>query len=539
MSSEASPQPAGSGRAPVLAAMVSASLATILVLSGVTGRGQRLVRDFVAVPEPVAPQSLLPTTAAELRAWPLDAVSWAASAVVPTGVQQQLLLVAALALAGIGTGLVVRRAGAAAAASAAWLAVWNPYVTERLLLGHGPTLLGYASLPWIILVLRSNLRPAHRMVLLVVVAIPAALTPWGSVMALVTAVLADLSRGDRSAARAAGVAAVGAAWCLPWALPAVLVGGVPADPDGPVAFALADDSGLGPWASALMGGGVWATGARPLSRSDPIALASSLALLGCAVAAVVGLALAARRAGSKSRPAMTAAVVSLVLLVGPSTVGWWASGPGLEVMSALQQVPGMALFRDQHRMLAPGVLTLAVLVGLAVGWVARHGGRTASGLGCVLVVALSVASVPDLPSSVRADYRAVTYPADWADAVSSLDDGSTAPTVLSLPWQPLRAPGWAGDPPFLDPLPRAVRGTVLTSTELTVQRDGRTIVVDDAPLGEDWADGSVTSDSLRRHGVTHVMEWLGSPGALARSRDGWRLVHSGPSFTVWDVTAAR
>ena len=44
-------------------------------------------------------------------------------------------------------------------------------------------------------------------------------------------------------------------------------------------------------------------------------------------------------------------------------------------------------------MLAPAVLTLAVLVGLAVGWLARHGGLAASALACVLVVALGVASV--------------------------------------------------------------------------------------------------------------------------------------------------
>jgi len=527
--------------------VASAILATAIVLSGVTGTAQRLVRDFVAVPDPAAPTSLLPTTAAQLRAWPLDAISWAMSAVVPTGVQQRLLLVTALALAGIGTGLLVRRAGPAAAAAAAWLAVWNPYVTERLLLGHGPTLLGYACLPWIVLVLRSTLRTRHRLLLLVAVAIPAALTPWGGVVAAVTAVFADLSRGDRSLARTAAVATVASAWCLPWVLPAVLVGGVGADPDGPAAFALADDSGLGAWVSALMGGGVWAVGAQPLSRSDPVALAGSLALLTLAVAAVVDLWVVARMTEVTSGPdpeeatgrSTAMAAVALLLLVGPASLAWWASGPGLGVMSELQQVPGFALFRDQHRMLAPGVLALSVLVGLAVGWVARHGGRTASALGCALVVALSVASVPDLPSRMRTDYRPVTYPADWADAVRSLDAAPTAPTVLSLPWQPLRAPGWADEPPFLDPLPRAVSGTVLTSTALTVQRAGGSIVVDDAPVGEDWASGSVTAASLRRHGVTHVVEWLGTPGALAGSRDGWRLVHQGPSFTVWDVSGAQ
>ena len=49
----------------------------------------------------------------------------------------------------------------------------------------------------------------------------------------------------------------------------------------------------------------------------------------------------------------------------------------------------------------------------------------------------------------------------------------------------------------------------------------------------------VSAQSLRRHGVTHVVEWLGTPGALPSDRSGWRRVHAGPDFTVWDVTTAR
>ena len=75
------------------------------------------------------------------------------------------------------------------------------------------------------------------------------------------------SLSSRRPARAALVGALGVSWCMPWVLPALLVGGVGADPDGPAAFALADDSGLGTWVSALMGGGVWATGARLLEES--------------------------------------------------------------------------------------------------------------------------------------------------------------------------------------------------------------------------------------------------------------------------------
>ena len=563
MSTEATPPPSThhhGQRAPVLAVGASAVLATAVALSGVRGHGHRLVRDFVAVPDPAAPASLLPATATELRAWPLDAVTWALSSVVPTAVQQVALIVACLLLAGVGTGLLAARtfgvAGrTAAGASAAWLAVWNPYVLERLLLGQVATLLGYACLPWVVLVARSRLGTPRRLLLVVLVALPAALTPWGGIVAAVAAVLADLSRPDRHWGRAAVVAGLGLAWCLPWLVPALMVGGVAADPDGPAAFALDDDSGLGTWVSALMGGGVWASGAQPPSRTDPVSLAGSLALVALAVVVVGGIVALGRSAGGTwaepsdtsgcpreapdRAPGWRTAVVLGVLLIGPPTLAWWASGPGLDVMAALQQVPGVALFRDQHRMLAPAVLAQAVLVSLAVGWLVGHGGRLAAALGYAFVAAVAVAAVPDLPGHTGEAYRAVSYPAEWDAVVRSLDGGTTPSTVVSLPWQPLRRPAWAGEPAFLDPLPRAVTGEVLVSTTLTVQRDGRAVVVDDAPIGEDWASGEISAASLDRHDVTHVVEWLDSPGALAADRTGWRTVHTGTSFSVWDVTGAR
>lgn len=535
---------AGASRAPVLASVVAAVLATTVVLWGVRGAGHRLVRDFVAVPDPAAPVGLLPTTAAALRAWPLDAVTWAVSTVVPTAVQQVVLITVCLAGAGVGAGLVVARAGTAAAAAAAWLAVWNPYVTERLLLGHVPTLLGYACLPWVVVVGRSRLATGRRIGLLALVAAPAVLTPWGGVVMLVAAVLVELSRPDRRPVRVALVAGLGVLWCLPWLVPAVVLGGVAADPDGPAAFALADDSGLGTWLSALMGGGVWATGAQPLSRTDPVSLIASLALVvvaaGAAVAAVAGAVRARTTAVAQQGHRVTgsSAAVAVLLLLGPATLAWWASGPGLDLVGTLQQVPGMALFRDQHRMLGAGVLAQVVLVSLVVGWLAGRAGRTGAALGAALVVALAVASVPDLPGAVRTAYRPVTYPAGWTAVVDVVGQGSGTPTVLSLPWQPLRRPGWAGDPPFLDPLPRAVHGDVLVSTALSVRRGDELVVVDDSPTGEVWASGVVSAESLRRHGVTHVVEWLGTPGALAAQHDRWRLLHSGPDFRVWDVTGA-
>ena len=417
------------------------------------------------------------------------------------------------------------------------MAIWNPYVTERLLLGQVPTLLGYACLPWIVVVGRSRLSSGRRLALLFLVAAPAAVTPWGGVLALVAAVLVEL-RADRTPRRVLLVTGVGVLWCSPWLVPALLTGGVAADPDGPAAFALADDSGLGAWVSALMGGGVWATGAQPLSRTDPVAIASSLALV---VLALGGVAVLTARsspgtAGSRrGARALVTAMVACLALLGPATLAWWGSGPGLEVLvmaaagsgrgpragPAPDAGPGGAhpggARRPRRRLARPSRGHGRIGPGLR----ARH--RTRRGVGAG-------------PRPFRAHGvppRGV--PAGVGCRDRCREHGRRSPTVLSLPWQPLRRPTWAGDPAFLDPLPRAVPGTTLVSTALSVERGGTVVVVDDTPVDEVWATGEVSADSLRRHHVTHVVEWLGTPGALASSHDGWRLVHSGAEFRVWDV----
>ena len=183
----------------------------------------------------------------------------------------------------------------------------------------------------------------------------------------------------------------------------------------------------------------------------------------------------------------------------------------------------------------PGPSSLGVLVARAARHLPRGGGAVLA----AVAVALAVGAVSDLPASVRAAYRPVTFPADWAPAMTAATPTDGA--VLSLPWQPLRRPGWRGPgPAFLDPTPRAVAARVLASGVLTVERDGRRVVVDDAPVadGADWARGEVSGASLRRQGVTRIVEWLDTPGPLAPARPGWVLLHDGPTLRVWDVSAA-
>ncbi len=514
-------------------AMLTSVVVAFWVLRDSWGPGQYLVRDFIAVPVPARPP-LLPTAAADLRAWPLDGLAWLFSGVVGTGHQQLLLLAGCLLLAGTGAGLLVHRHGTAAVVAAGVVAVWNPYVTERLLLGQPPTLLGYASLPWVVLAVRSRWPLGRRMALLVLAAMPAALTPWGGVTAMATAVAAALWYGRRRR-EVALVVLVGVGWCLPWMVPALLAGGAPADPDGARAFALADDTGLGTWLSALQGSGVWAEGARPLSRNDPLARAASLALV---VLGVVG-ALALNATDLRGRPARV--VAALAALLAPAGVLAVASGPALGLATAAQGVPGLALLRDQHRLLAPAVLATAVLVGVVVGHVARLEGRLAGGGAAALVLALCVTSVPDLHRTVGAAYQPVVYPSDWARMVAAADRTAGGGAVLSLPAQPLRRPTWAPREAFLDPLPLALSAPVLRSSALSVRRGGSVLRVDDGTTSDElaWERGVIDAEGLRRNGVRVVVEALGTPGLSPTNRNGWREVFGAEHFRVWDVTDAR
>ncbi len=98
---------------------------------------------------------------------PQDFAIAALSAVVDGGVVVKALLIAALVAGRLGCGTAggadraARRRGAPGQFVAATVAIWNPYVAERLLQGHWSLLLGYGCLPWVAAaVLRLRTGPA-------------------------------------------------------------------------------------------------------------------------------------------------------------------------------------------------------------------------------------------------------------------------------------------------------------------------------------------------------------------------------------------
>jgi hypothetical protein len=108
--------------------------------------GYLLLRDAVSTPRSFLSDAALGLSDAAPRALPQDFAVALASHVLDGGVVVKVLLIAGLWLAGWGSArlaaAVLPASGAGGLFVAATLAVWNPYVAERLLQGHWSLLVG-------------------------------------------------------------------------------------------------------------------------------------------------------------------------------------------------------------------------------------------------------------------------------------------------------------------------------------------------------------------------------------------------------------
>src|ERR1700761_9211538 len=124
----------------------------LLVLAPLLSPGYLLLRDAVSTPRSYLSDSALGLISAP-RAAPQDFAVAISSHVIDGGIVVKAVLLAGLWLAGWGAarlvGTVLPASGAGGQFVAATLAIWNPYVGERLLQGHWSLLLGYGCLPWV------------------------------------------------------------------------------------------------------------------------------------------------------------------------------------------------------------------------------------------------------------------------------------------------------------------------------------------------------------------------------------------------------
>lgn len=447
-----------------------ALILAVAVTAPLLAPGYLLLRDAVSTPRSYLSDAALGLSEAAPRALPQDFLVAVLSAVVDGGVVVKALLVTGLFLAGWGAarlaGQVVPEAGVPGQLVATTLAVWNPYVAERLLQGHWSLLVGYGCLPWVaaaVIGLRTDRATHWPMWAAAVFWIAVAgLTPTGLILAAVVAgVCIAVPGGGVSRLRcAAGILAASIGAALPWLTASALgsaLGSSP--PSGLTAFAARAEPGLGTLGSLAGLGGIWNAEAVPVSRTTLLALAATAVLL---TVVAVGLPTAVRRPA-----AVPLLVLGAVSIVAPALA---ATGPGLALLRAIvDAAPGLGVLRDGQKWVALAMPGYAI-AGAGAVLTARRWSRPA--VSALIAVAALIAVLPDLAWGVGGKVVPVHYPPGWAAVAETVNADPGA--VVVLPADTMRRFAWAGPAPVLDPMPRWLRPEVLTTGDLTIS--GQTVL---------------------------------------------------------------
>jgi hypothetical protein len=490
-------------------------LLAVVALAPALGPGYVLSYDMVAVPRLDLTRDVVGLGDGLPRAVPVDAVVALLTYVVPGWLVQKAALLAALVVAGAGAGRLAQRllpddAAALLVATAVYL--WNPYVAERLVLGHWALLLGYAVLPWLAGA-AADFRRGDRRALARLVALTgvAALTPTGGLLALLMLCCVLAGYWRRLAIALVAWVLVNAPWWLPGLLHVGLPGGDPAA--GVKAFAVRSENLLGPLGAVASLGGTWNSGVVPGSRDTVLGvLATALVVVVTAAGTQV-----LRRSADPwlvGRLAVAAGVGLVLALLG--------AVPGVRDLLAelIDAVPAAGLLRDGQKWLAPWALLLSLLAGAASARAARvvrdAGVRALVPVAAVLVV---VALLPDLVWGASGRLRPADYPPEW-DRVRAAVAGGDGDVVV-LPWGSFRAFGWNGRRTVLDPAPRYLPGSVVSSDDLAV------------------GDLRVAGDGRRSAAAARALDQPDPGAALLALGVRFVLVHVGQPGTAPDPPAGR
>ncbi|TAM68877.1 hypothetical protein [Mycobacterium sp.] len=488
----------------------------LLVVGPLLAPGYLLLRDAVSTPRSYLSDTALGLTSAP-RATPQDFAVALASHLVDGGVVVKALLVLGLWLAGWGAARLVEvalpGAGAPGQFVATTLAIWNPYVAERLLQGHWSLLVGYGCLPWVataMVTLRTTGVGRMGSFGLAFWIALAGLTPTGlllaATVALVCVAVPGRDRGRSWSRRSCAAAALGCALvaALPWlvasALGSSLTAHTAANRLGVEAFAPRAEPGLGTLASLASLGGIWNGEAVPGSRATLFAVASAVVLLGVVAA---GLPTVARRPAAV--PLLALAAVSVLV---PAAL---ATGPGLHLLGAVvDAVPGFGVLRDGQKWVALAVPGYALAGAGAVVMLRRWAPPPTDVVAALLCCLALLLALPDLAWGVLGKVSPVHYPRGWAAVAAAINEAGGDPgTIAVLPAGTMRLFSWSGAAPVLDPLPRWVRAEVLTSGDLVIS--GTTI----------------PGEGAHARAVQELLLTRPDPAALAAAGVGWLVVESG------------
>jgi hypothetical protein len=514
-----------------------------LVLLPVLAPGYVLSYDMVFVPDLAMRSDFLGLGSSLPRAVPSDAVVAVLDEVVPGMVLQKIVLVAALVLAGTGARRLVPSDNGVAQLAATSLYVWNPYVAERLGIGHWPLLLAYAALPWVVDAARRLRAGERALPLLVLWLALSALSAAGGVMAALAAITFLVGRGRAGLRRTVVAGSCALAVNAPWLVAGLLHrADAVTDPAAVEVFAAHREGDL-PAPLAVLGlGGIWNADVVPVTR------------LGWAAVAALVLTLALCVLGWRAWTAWLPGrdVVGFLVL---AAVGFTVAVAGAVAPTPMEwlvsTVPGSGLFRDGARFVALAAPLEASLFGMGAGVLAglmrERVASVALAVGAVLV---PLALMPDLAWGLAGGLRPVAYPDDYAAARAALVDRSDRAgngDLLVLPFTSYRAPSWNHRRPTLDPVGRYMPLDYVASDVLYVS--GQPIRGEDARarhVGRLVA-GSLPPEQLTRRLAGEGIGWVvldedarraAGDAAISPVMGDARTLFEGEHLKVWELPAA-
>ena len=516
------------------------------------------------------------------RAVPSDLVVAAMSRVLPADILQKLVLLAIFVLACSGAAALLDREPLLARLAAGVFYTWNPYVAERLIIGHWALLLGYAALPWVLrAVLAPDLDSRRGAVRLALALLPAIIGGFAAIAitALVAVPAAVFTRDSR---RTALVLAALAAGSLPWFIPSLLHQ-VYVDPASVAAFAARADTPFGSIGSLLMLGGAWNAQTVPTAYGGPWS-ALWLAVVIVALAAYLLLA----------RPQHRWPGLAVAALAGLILAALGVTTPGRDLLRFLiAAFPGFAVLRDAQQFIAPLALLESVGFGLAVAAALNPApfrrkalnlerpaltpqAATASDrpvppspadpagtaperpvpadpaetapdrparadlagtlLG-VLALLVPVLLLPGLAWGAAGRLRPAWYPATWLSAAQTLDASPAQGSVLLLPWATYRTPPWNHGEVVLDPWTRLLSRPLIWNDGTQV---GPVALAPDDPRARSLdaaidGTGPLTA-TLRASGVRFVLDDADGPRSeIAARLPGSAMIINLPGLTVYQL----
>lgn len=518
----------------------------VLMLGGALGPGYVLTYDMVWVPELTLRGDFWGMGSSLPRAVPSDLVVAVLDEVVPGMVLQKALLLGSLVVAGTGAARLVPGDGVLGPLAAATLYVWNPFVVERLTIGHWPLLLTYASLPWIHLCARRLAFHERVLPQLVLWLALASLSPVGGLVAGVFAVVGVAASGREARRPVAWVIGAVAAVNAPWIVAGAIHGsGSVSDPVAVGLFAAQGEGLLPPWAAVLGLGGIWNAEVVPVSRTTWVGLA---ALVLVVVVCVIGI--RAWRRGT--------ALVDQVALALPAVLGLALALVGAVVPGAVEwlvaHVPGAGLLRDGTRFVALAAPLQALLFGLGISRLVGAVRLRTIGVSLGTVLVLSpIALMPDAALGLSGRLDAVAFPEEYGAAREALEESRRAGRggdVLLLPFTSYRRPAWNDGRRTLDPLGRYFPAGYLMNDTLVVSSQ--------EIAGEDLRASRVAKQLATLHGreleralTGEGVGWIvldheAARGLTAQGVDaqqygsevdvpGGEVLHRGNLLTVWEL----